>query len=369
MRNDFVPIWKLAKETYSHFSADKSLQSAAALAFYTIFSLAPILIIVIAVAGLVWGRQAVRGEIVDQFSSTLGEGPARQIEELIKNANRPDAGIVASIVGVVTLLVGATALFAQLKETLNTVWGVQAKPGLGVWKLLLDRAISFAVVLAMVFVLLATLVASTAINALGAWASQYMPGPVPLVQALDLVVSFAIITVLFAAIFKWLPDVNIKWRDVWMGAVITALLFDLGKFALGWYLGRSSVSSVYGAAGSMIIILLWVYYASIIFLFGAEFTQVYARYCGAQIAPSKIAQFISAAQRARRKLTAAVIRMPEASARPAVARRFPRDSAGPRPTIRLSEYLTGLATAAVMEAWRARSIRTARRRRARNRDS
>jgi membrane protein len=206
---------------------------------------------------------------------------------------------VVSIVGFVTLLIGATGVFGQLKESLNTIWEVQPKPGRSLINLLMTRLLSFGMVLAIAFLLMATLVGSAVISAFGKYTGQYLPVPEGVLYAIDLVFSVGVITVLFAAIFKWLPDVQIGWRDVWMGAFVTAVLFAAGKFALGVYLGRSSVASVYGAAGSLIVILLWVYYSAIIFLFGAEFTQVYAKMWGKEIRPAKHAMAMTAEARAQ----------------------------------------------------------------------
>ena len=291
--------WNLLKATFSDFLEDKAMQLAAALAFYTIFSLGPVLIIVISIAGAIWGEEAARGELVEQFRGIAGDAGAQQIEQLIENAGQSDKGVVASIVGFVTLLIGATGVFGQLKESLNTIWEVQPKPGRGLINLLTTRLLSFGMVLAIAFLLMATLVGSAVISAFGKYTGQYLPVPEGVLYAIDLVFSVGIITVLFAAIFKWLPDVQSGWRVVWMGAFVTAVLFAAGKFALGLYLGRSTVASVYGAAGSLIVILLWVYYSAIIFLFGAEFTQVYATMWGKEIRPAKHAMAMTAEARAQ----------------------------------------------------------------------
>ena len=245
--------------------------------------------------GLVWGHKAVSGALVQQMSGLVGEQGGRQIETIIKNASDTKSGIIATIIGVVTLILGATGVFLQLKDALNTVWEVKVKPIhrlKGVWNVVRNRALSLGVVLVIGFLLLASLVVSAAITALGTWMNDVLPMPGAVLQAINFIVGFTIIMFLFAVIFKWLPDVKIAWRDVWAGAAATALLFSIGKFALGLYLGRSAVGSVFGAAGSVIVILLWIYYASIIFLLGAEFTQVYARRWGTRIEPSPLAEFV-----------------------------------------------------------------------------
>ena len=298
-------VWQTIKQTLADFSDDKVPRLAAALAYYTMFSLTPTLLIVIAVSGLIWGRDAVRGAITSQFSGLVGQEGGRQIETMIANASKPAAGTLALIVGIVTLIVGATGTFVQLKDALNTVWEVKLRtvPGWrGIWIMFRTYLLSFAMVLVIAFLLLATLVASAALAAIGKWLGDVLPIPLVVLQAMNLVVSFAIITLLFAAIYKVLPDVRLSWQDVWAGAAMTSLLFTLGKFALGMYLGRSAAASVYGMAGSVIVIMLWVYYASIIFLLGAEFTQVYARQWGTEIQPSALAEPASRATSARRRL-------------------------------------------------------------------
>ena len=295
-------LWEPVAETFSDFSSDRCPRLAAALSYYTIFSLAPTLIIVIAVAGLVWGREAVQGELMTQFAGMVGEEGGKQIETMVVNASRqPRTGTIALILGIVTLLFGALGVFTQLKGALNTVWEVQLKsPGgwRGIWLMIRTYLLSFAMLLVIAFLLLASLVVSTALSAAGKWMSGMLPLPEGAMYALNMVISFAVVALLFAAIFKILPDVKMSWRDVWVGALVTAALFTAGKFALGMYLGRSAAVSMYGAAGSGIIILLWVYYASMIFLLGAEFTQVYSRRWGSRIEPSPWAESVSEKERA-----------------------------------------------------------------------
>jgi membrane protein len=206
---------------------------------------------------------------------------------MLQRANQPSTGIVAAAIAAVTLLLGASGLFGQLQDALNTIWGVKPKPGRGMWRLIQDRFLSVMAVLGTGFLLLVSLVLSAALSALGKWFGGLLPAPEVLLQALNFLVSFGVITVLFAMIFKLLPDARITWRDVWVGAGITALLFTLGKFLIGLYLGKSNVGSAYGAAGSLVIVLVWVYYSAQILLFGAEFTQVYANTSGAAIVPTE----------------------------------------------------------------------------------
>jgi membrane protein len=283
----FKLIFKLLKLTFIAWQKDKASRLAAALAYYTAFSLAPMLIIVIAVAGFVFGQDAAQGEIVAQLQGLVGREGAQVIQNLIENARRPQSGIVATIAGIAILLFGATGLFTQLQDALNTIWNVQPKPGRGIKGLLQKRFLSFAMVLAIAFLLLVSLAVSAGLAAMGKYFDHLFPQVILLWQVLNLTLSFAIVTVLFATIYKVLPDAKVAWSDVWMGASITSLLFAVGKWAIGLYLGNSSVGSAYGAAGSFVVILLWVNYSAQILFFGAEFTQVYANRYGSRIVPNR----------------------------------------------------------------------------------
>jgi membrane protein len=276
----------LVKETFQGWQEDGALDLGAALAYYAIFSLAPLLLIVIAVAGLVWGREAVQGQLVGQLQGLVGEQGGQAIQTMIANAGKHGSGVLATIVGVVTIVFGATGVFAQLQSSLDRIWHVEPKPGGGIWGFVKTRILSFGMVLGIGFLLLISLVVTTAVSAVGAWATGLLPAAKVLVEAGTFVLSFALITLLFAMIYKVLPDVEIGWRDVWIGAAATALLFTVGKFLIGLYLAKSSVASTYGAAGSLVIVLLWIYYSSQILFLGAEFTQVYASHYGSNIRPS-----------------------------------------------------------------------------------
>ena len=267
----------LFKQAYTEFGEDHAQRLGAALAYYTIFSFAPLLLIAIAIAGLVFGREAAQGEIFGQLRNVLGPQAAAAVQEMVKSAAKPKSGTLATVVGIVTLLFGAAGVFGQLKDALNTIWNVETKQTGGILPMIKDRFLSFAMVLGTGFLLLVSLVIDSAIAAAGHFLGNRMPGGETLWQAIQLVVSLAVVTVLFALIFRFLPDVHPAWRDVWLGALFTALLFVVGKFALGLYLGKSAVGSSYGAAGSLVVLLLWVYYSAQILFFGAEFTQVYAR--------------------------------------------------------------------------------------------
>lgn len=281
------PGFSLIKESFQEWRKDGALDLGAALSYYTIFSLAPLLLVALAVAGLLWDRGQIQSQLIGQMQSLMGQQGAQAVQTMLDNAGRQRSGLFASILGVATILFGATGVFVQLQNALNRVWNVEAKPGLGIWSFVKTRLISFGMVLGIGFLLLVSLIVSTAVSALGTWATGLLPGSETLMQAVTFVVSFAFITLLFAMIYKFLPDVEIGWRDVWIGAVVTALLFTLGKFLIGLYLGKSSVASTYGAAGSLVIVLLWIYYSSQILFLGAEFTQVYASRYGSQIRPSE----------------------------------------------------------------------------------
>ena len=266
---------------------DDAPSLGAALAYYTVFSLAPLMTIAIAIAGFFFGKEAAQGQIFDELRVLLGEEGGKAVEEMVQSASaQPTAGIVATLISVVMLLFGASGVFGQLQASLNGMWGVKPKPGRGVFGMIKDRLLSFGFTLVVGFLLLVSLLLTAGIALMAGWIEGLMPGSETLAQILNIVLSLAMITLLFAMIFKFLPDAKIAWRDVWVGAFLTALLFTVGKFALGLYLGKSGVASSYGAAGSLIVLLLWVYYSSQILFFGAEFTQVYANRFGSRVAPA-----------------------------------------------------------------------------------
>jgi membrane protein len=270
-------LYALLKRTASEWISDNAPSRAASLSYYTVFSIAPILLIAVAVAGLVFGRQAVSGEVAAQLQGLIGSGSAKAIEDMMKSAHRVGSGVVASTVGVVLLGLGACGAFVELQGTLNAMWGVSGKQTSGILALVKARLLSFAMIGVIAFLLLVSLLVSTAVAALGHFAKGSLPAAEAVFHLLNFVVSFGVITVLFAAIFKLLPDAKIAWRDVGLGAAATSLLFVIGKLLIGLYLGKSSTASSYGAAGSFAVLLIWVYYSAMIVFFGAEFTQVYAR--------------------------------------------------------------------------------------------
>ena len=266
---------------------DDAPSLGAALAYYTVFSLAPLMTIAIAIAGFFLGKEAAQGQIFDELRGLLGAEGGKAVEEMVQSANaQPTAGVVATIISVIMLLFGASGVFGQLQASLNAIWGVKAKPGRGVLGIIKDRLLSFGFTLVVGFLLLVSLLLTAGMALMADWIGGLMPGSEALAFILNIVLSLSMITLLFATIFKFLPDAKIAWHDVWIGAFLTALLFTIGKFALGIYLGKSGVASSYGAAGSLIVLLLWVYYSSQILFFGAEFTQVYANRFGSRVAPA-----------------------------------------------------------------------------------
>jgi membrane protein len=295
-------IWELLKETFSDWSEDKASRLAASLAYYTIFSIAPLIIIVIAVAGLVFGREAVQGQIEGQLQGLVGEDGAGLIQEMVQGASNESTSVIATIIGVATLLFGATGVFGQLQDALNTIWEVEPKPGRGIMGIIKDRFISFSMILGVGFLLLVSLVLSAGLAALNEFMSGMFDSMAYMGEVINFVISFGVITLLFAMIYKILPDVEIAWSDVWIGAAVTALLFTLGKFLIGLYLGHSAVASSFGAAGALVVVLIWLYYSAQILFLGAEFTQVYAKRFGSQIKPAKDARPVTEEARAQQGL-------------------------------------------------------------------
>ena len=284
--------WQVIKQTFKEFSEDDCPQMAGALAYYTVFSLPPLLVIVIVIAGIAFGRQAVEGHVEQEIAGLIGADAAQQVQTMISNASErleSGGGLITTVLGVAALIFGATGAFAQLQKALNRAWEVKPDPQrAGIINFLIKRLLSFGMILGTGFLLLVSLLLSAAVSAFGNEVQQYLPAmPVDFPTFLDFVLSITVITVLFAAIFKILPDARITWSDVWMGAGVTAALFVIGKVVIGLYIGRSNPGSMFGAAGSLVLVLLWIYYSSIMLLLGAEFTQVWARRYGKQIEPSK----------------------------------------------------------------------------------
>jgi membrane protein len=279
---DFKKIWGLIKSAFTSWQADYAPSMGAALSYYTMFSIAPLLLIVISIAGLIFGEQAARGEIFDQIKGLIGDQGAQAVQGMLASVNKPGQGAATAGLGIVLLLIGATTVFGELQDDLDRIWDAPAREGSGLWKLLRARILSFGMILGIAFLLLVSLVASAAIAALGHWWGSWLGGWETLAHAINLVLSFALTTAVFALIYKVMPRVQIRWHDVWIGAAITALLFTVGKFLISLYIGKSGITSGFGAAGSLVVLLVWVYYSAQIFLLGAEFTWAYSNTFGSR---------------------------------------------------------------------------------------
>lgn len=305
MRSFFKDAWELLKVSVREWTNDKAPSRGAALSFYTIFAMPPLFMIAIFMASLVFDPSSVRTEIFSEVGSLIGQKSAQAIEAAMTAQYETNKGLLASAIAVVTLLVTTTGLFIELQDALNSIWGVEPKPGHGIAGFVRMRLLSFAMVVGVGFLLLVSLIVSTALAVVSKYLNLLMPGVGVLSVIISGLVSFAVITVLFAMIFKVLPDVKIAWRDVWVGAVVTSLLFTAGKFLLGWYLGRSTTISAYGAAGSIVLILLWVYYSAQIVFFGAEITKAYANRFGAHLRPAAYARWASPAESGKQTVATA----------------------------------------------------------------
>src|SRR5688572_23878722 len=282
----FRKAWEILKQTVLNFFQDDSFSYASSIAFYTIFSLPAILIISLSIGATVYERDIVQKELINQVARLIGPESAGDVEEILINAALDSTGTFAKIVGIITLIFSATTVFISLQTSLNKIWGIKPKPERGIVKYLLDRLLSLAMVISIGFLLLVSLVFDTVLVVFQNSLTKVLAGwALYLVTAVNIIVSLGIITVIFAILFKVLPDAKIKWKDVWVGAIVTTVFFALGKYLIGFYLGNSSVNSAYGAAGSLVIILIWVYYSTVIFLFGAELTSVYAEKLGSDITP------------------------------------------------------------------------------------
>lgn len=289
MKKPFInKIGHLLKGTFREFKADNAMKLSAALSYYTFFALPPLLIIIIALCGIFFGKEAVRGEIFGQINGVVGNATALQIQEALKNISLSSRNTFASSAGVVILIIGASAMFAEIQDSLNLIWGIKAKPERGLIKFLKNRLISFAMIGSTGFLLLVSLIVNSLMDVLSKRLATYFPKEtVHLFYTLNIIVVFAAITLLITVIFKTLPSGKVALREAVIGASLTAVLFMIGKFAIGAYLGKSSIATVYGAAGSVILILVWVYYSAIILYFGAEFTKVYANTHGHKIIPNE----------------------------------------------------------------------------------
>jgi membrane protein len=280
--------WELLKLTFTEWTNDNAFELSAALAFYTIFSIAPVLLIAVGVASFFLAPEAATTRIVDEMQKLVGAQGANAVRQVIESSRGFGKGLWAVSVGIVTLIMGATAVFGELQSALNRIWDVEAKPDRGViMSLIVDRLRSFLIAVCVGFLLLVSLVISAVISGLQHYMNNWLPGVPWVWQTANVVTSFLVVAALFAMIYKFLPDVVISWKDVWIGAAVTALLFSAGKYLIGIYLGRTATTSAFGAAGSLVVLLFWVYYSALISFLGAEFTQVYARRYGPGIRPKE----------------------------------------------------------------------------------
>lgn len=285
----------LFKETFANWSKHKTSRLAAALAYYTVFSLQPLLILVIAIAGTFLGEEAARGEIFSQLQGLIGKEGAKAIEVIIVGAANSDgaSSISASILSLAILIFGATAIVIQLQDALNTIWEVTPKSGHMIKTFIFRRLLSFGMIMGVIFMLMVSLVLSAALGILSEYLGKLIPGMKVVLPIMDFIISLFVISMLFALMFKYLPDVKVAWNDVLIGAVLTALLFNIGKYLIGLYIANSTFSSAYGAAGSLVVLLAWIYYSAQILFLGAEFTQVYARHYGSGVEPEDYAEYVT----------------------------------------------------------------------------
>lgn len=286
-------IFHLLKQTYTAFTDDRGLKLSASLAYYTIFSIAPMLIVLISVTGIFYGQEAVQGKIFSQLNDFIGNQSAAQVQDILKQMQLSGKGTFAIITGVITLLIGASGVFIEIQDSINLIWRVKAKPKRGWVKLIVDRVLSLSMIASLGFLLIVSLIVNGIVLALSAILARFLPQiTILIIEILNHGITLFVLVALFSIIYKVLPDVEIEWRDVTAGAIFTSLLFMLGKYLIGLYIASSSIASVYGAAGSFLLIIVWVYYSAAILYFGAEFTQVYAQSQGNRIKPSKYAVYV-----------------------------------------------------------------------------
>lgn len=293
MREKLKKFFLYLKQVFKEFSADNILKYSASLAYYTVFSIAPLLVIISNLSGIFFGKEAVKGEVYNQLKALVGSPAAIQIQDIIKNIHLTGNNFFASTVSVIILLIGATSIFGEIQDSLNKIWGLRVKTKKIWWKLILTRILSFSLILSIGFIMIVSLILNAIVSAFGNFLSRYIHNfSIYFIQTAEAVLSFIVISFLFSLMFKLLPDAKIRWKDVLFGGFITAIFFTLGKFAIGYYLGKSNLTTLYGAAGSIIIIMVWVYYSSIILYLGAEFTKVHANLYGRRIEPNEYAEWI-----------------------------------------------------------------------------
>lgn len=283
-------IWGVIKDAFKAFGEYKITKLSGSLAYYTVFSMAPLLIMIISISGMLLGTEAAEGQVYGQLSGFVGEDTAAQLQEIIRNASLSGKSTLATVIGGATLLFGATTVFAEIQDSINGIWGIKAQPKRGWLKIITNRVLSFSVIVSLGFLLLVSLAISAVVDALNTQLKAWFPDvTVVLFYCVNLLITFAITSIIFGVIFKVLPDAKIRWRDVWAGSMATAFLFMLGKSAISLYIAKANIGSTYGAAGSLAVLLVWVYYSSIILYFGAAFTKYYALKYGEEIRPKHYA--------------------------------------------------------------------------------
>jgi len=292
-KKSLTNAFKILKNTFTGFMADKGLKLSASLSYYTLFSLAPLLLLIISLAGVIFGQTASEGRIFDEINGLIGAEAATQVQQIIRNLQLSGKSTLSAIIGAITLVIGATTVFGEIQDSINMIWRVKAKPKRGWLKMLKDRLLSGSIIVGLGFLLIVSLIINGALMALNEILRSYFPDlTIILINIANIVISFAVITVLFGVIFKVLPDAKIAWKDVRAGAFFTALLFMLGRYLIGIYIETTAAGSPYGAAGSIIVILLWIYYTAAILYFGAEYTREYACFKGARIQPAEYAVYV-----------------------------------------------------------------------------
>jgi membrane protein len=292
-RRPHTKIVSIARQVFKEFSADNILKYSASLAYYTVFSIAPLIVVITTLFGLLFGKEAMQGQVYQHLNNLVGSKAALQIQDMIRSIHLQGNNFFATVVGIVILLIGATSIFGEIQDSINKIWGLRVKPHKVWWQLILTRVVSFSLILSIGFIMIVSLLLNALISAFGKFIGGFIKNySVYFIQFTEFILSFLVTAFLFSLIYKILPDAKVKWRDVFFGGLITAIFFTLGKIGISFYLSRSNITSLYGAAGSLIILMVWVYYSSIILYLGAEFTKVYAKLYGEKILPNDYAEWI-----------------------------------------------------------------------------
>jgi membrane protein len=323
----FKLVWASLKESFTGFGDHKVTKLSASLAYFTTFSIGPLLIVIIFIAGKVFGDEAAEGTVFNQIKGFIGPDGAAQIQTIIKNAALSGKSGISAVIGIITLLIGATTVFGEIQDSINSIWGVKAKPKAGIMKLVTTRLLSFGMIASLGFLLLVSLAVTAVVEGIGGRLKEVFPDiAVVVLYIVNLVITLGVVTVLFAIIFKVLPDIKIKWKDIWPGALATAILFMIGKFLISLYISKSDIGGTYGSAGSLVVLIVWIYYSSMILYFGAEFTKAYALKKGVHIVPSEYAVWDDKPAIAGAKSPSETDRKPQAGIQPKYALSTSRDN-------------------------------------------